>query len=209
MTKFQNKVLNSTTLKKNWNFWGISVQNGYQGLLSDLSPSPLRSNFPKNKGDILSVFQIPYRKKKGIFKENRKKFFRFAENKGGDKSDDNPWYRKNVMYLWIYIAYQDKFWNITLPCVSSLSPPLEFKIETSGRVKFPSFLTLIWWHCRKLFFFEILSGTHFPQYAHFVFAWIYTLSILPWYTFSQWKWHRKVIISASFRSGVKNFFPDG
>ena len=48
---------------------------------------------------------------------------------------------------------------------------------------------------RKMQIFVILSGTHLPLYAHPGFAWVYTLSIFPWYTFSQWKWHKKMIIS--------------
>ena len=48
------------------------------GIYSDLSPPPFGAIFQKQEGNILSVFQIPYRKK-GIFKENRKKI---SQNKG-------------------------------------------------------------------------------------------------------------------------------
>ena len=51
------------------------------GLSSNLSPPS--EQFSKKQGGIfLAFFKFPI-EKKGIFKENQKTIFRFAENKGG------------------------------------------------------------------------------------------------------------------------------
>ena len=62
---------------------------------------------------------------------------------------------------------------------------------------------------RKKYNFVILSGIHFPWYPHFGFGWICTFSILPWCTFSWWKWHRKMIIVHLFGPAPKKHFTDG
>ena len=58
-------------------------------------------------------------------------------------------------------------------------PPLENIWRLYGRVSFPSFFSL--YEIRKKQNFVILCGIYLLWYVHFFFAFIFTLSILPWY----------------------------
>jgi len=56
--------------------------------------------------------------------------------------------------------------------------------------------------------FVIYSVINLIWYTLFIFAWIYTLSILPWYAFCQWKWHKQMRINLSFSTFVQKLFTD-
>ena len=98
-------------------------------------------------------------------------------------------------------AFGQKFLLFITVLVNLISPPPRKILETLRTGHFfivspPYTMTKI----HKKQNFVILSGMYLPWYTHFVFAWIYTLSILPWYTLSWWKLHRKMILRVSFQS---------
>ena len=95
--------------------------------------------------------------------------------------------KQKVHVLHKKILWKTKTKQDTVYCTCQLKcPPPRIQMETlrTGQF-FIVFSPYMMIKIRKRQNFVILSGIYLPWYVHFVFAWIYTLLILPWCTFSQ------------------------